>query len=166
MTATVGIDPRLKARRIAVQRDVGRRRLRRLQAVGAVIVAFGVFQVAQPLIESGFDIDIRRGGRLLGKLPWANLFFAYWIYKWRGEGLHWLAIMNGISLFGLWNVGKQLMDGQVEAFALAQVGFALAIAGLAWYLSARLVPNYTEEKDPLGQLPPRIVFPPDEGMMG
>lgn len=42
MTATVGIDPRLRARRIAVQRDAGRRRLRRVQTVGAVVAAFGL----------------------------------------------------------------------------------------------------------------------------
>jgi cell division protein FtsQ len=42
MTATVGIDPRIQARRTAVRRNEGHRRLRRLQAVGAVLCAFAV----------------------------------------------------------------------------------------------------------------------------
>ena len=42
MTATVGIDPRIQARRTAVLRGEGRRRLRRLQLVVIVIGAFGL----------------------------------------------------------------------------------------------------------------------------
>jgi cell division protein FtsQ len=42
MTATVGIDPRIQARRTAVRRGAGHRRLRRVQAVGAVVFAFAL----------------------------------------------------------------------------------------------------------------------------
>ena len=42
MTATVGVDPRIQARRTAVRRVEGHRRLRRLQAVGLVLCSFAV----------------------------------------------------------------------------------------------------------------------------
>jgi cell division protein FtsQ len=42
MTAIAGIDPRIQARRTAVRRGEGQRRLRRLQAVAAVLGAFGI----------------------------------------------------------------------------------------------------------------------------
>ena len=42
MTATVGVDPRIQARRTAVRRGEGHRRLRRLQAVGVVLCSFAV----------------------------------------------------------------------------------------------------------------------------
>ncbi|MEL7208342.1 MAG: FtsQ-type POTRA domain-containing protein [Actinomycetota bacterium] len=71
MTATVGIDPRIRERRIAVQRDVGHRRLRRLQALGAIVLGLGLaFALTRsPLLdvdrvtvdtvgaESGVDAD-------------------------------------------------------------------------------------------------------------
>lgn len=53
-----GIDPRLRARRVAVRRDEGRRRLHLLVALGgaAVVVAAGVGVALSPL----FDVDVVR----------------------------------------------------------------------------------------------------------
>ena len=63
MTATVGIDPRIRDRRIAVQRDAGRRRLRRLQALTAVVVglviAFGLTR--SPVLDVD-RLEVQAGG--------------------------------------------------------------------------------------------------------
>lgn len=50
-----GLDPRLRARRIAVRRDEGRRRLRRLVALG--VIAGGVASVVGAVLSPLFDVD-------------------------------------------------------------------------------------------------------------
>jgi hypothetical protein len=53
--APAAIDPRIKARRIAVQRDAGRRRLRRLAVLGAVLVVlFGAWGATRSAL---LDVD-------------------------------------------------------------------------------------------------------------
>jgi cell division protein FtsQ len=95
------IDPRLRARRIEVQRDVGRRRLQRLVDVGLLAVVAAGFAVAlrSPLLDVDavevqgaertgaatvmeqaglatgdqlMDVDLRAAGERVAALPWVD----------------------------------------------------------------------------------------------
>jgi cell division protein FtsQ len=98
---TSAIDPRIRARRIEVQRDVGRRRLQRLVDVGLLAVVVAGFAVAlrSPLLDVDavevqgaertgaaavleqagitpgdqlMDVDLRRAGERVAELPWVD----------------------------------------------------------------------------------------------
>lgn len=132
------------------------------QGLLAAIVAYAILQLARPLLDGEFDgPGTMKYFRLL---PIATIFLGIAVYRWRGEVLPWLAFMNGISVFALMSDLKALAGGSVDPWEFARHVLSVTIAALAWYLLSKMYSKYTEEKDPLGQMPPRIVFPPEPGM--
>lgn len=132
------------------------------QGLLAAIVAYAVLQLARPLLDGEFnEVGTFKFVRLL---PFATIFMGIAVYRWRGEVLPWLTFMNAFSVFPLLNDLGELAKGSVDPWEFARHFLSLTIAALAWYLTSRMYPKYKEEKDPLGQMPPRIVFPPEPGM--
>jgi len=132
------------------------------QGLLAAIIAFAVLQLARPVLDGEFN---GAGAfTLIRLLPFATIFLGIAVYRWRGEVLPWLAFINGMTVFTLMNDLSELAKGSVDPWEFSRHGLSVLIAALAWYLSANMYPKYKEEKDPLGQMPPRIVFPPEPGM--
>ncbi len=132
------------------------------QGLLAAIVAYAALQLARPLLDGDFD----KAGtfEFFRLLPFATIFLGVAVYRWRGEMLPWLAFMNAFSVFPIMNDFGELAKGTVDPWEFARHLLSVTIAALALYLSSYMYPKYTEEKDPLGQMPPRIVFPPEPGM--
>ena len=133
------------------------------QALLAAIVATGLIDLLVPLWSD--DLSTMGTARMLRLLPIATVFLGFAVYRWRGEVLPWLAIINGFSAFAVVEDLSELAKGNVVTWDFAQHLLSLLIAVLAFYLSLRLYPKYTVVKDPLGRMPDRFVFPPEPGMM-
>jgi hypothetical protein len=128
-----------------------------------VIGVYGLLRLLQPLLEE--DFAWTNTFRLVTLAPIATLLLAYNVYRWEGQVFEWMAWVNlwgGISLLnGLLGQGRENGD----LWSMGSGILSVLIGALALYLSKHVFPKYTVEKDPLGQRPPRIVFPPESGMM-
>lgn len=131
------------------------------QALLACIIGYGVLQLIRPLLAGEFDSGSWTSFRLM---PFATIFLGIAVFRYRGEVLPWLAFINGLTAFAVLNDLSELAKGSVDPWEFGQHLLSLAIAGLAWYLSVHMYPKYTVDKDPLGNAPPRILFPPEPGM--
>ncbi|MBL7951673.1 MAG: hypothetical protein JNM62_08130 [Flavobacteriales bacterium] len=131
------------------------------QALLACIIAFALLQLLRPFVAG--EVKMESSWRMLRVLPFATIFLGIAVYRYRGEGLQWLAFINGLTLFAVLNDLSELAKGSVDPWEFGRHLLSISIAGLAWFLSARMYPDYTKEKDPLG-MQPRIVFPPEPGM--
>lgn len=160
--------PEAKPKKVAdvvryIPSQAGREHYRKYhQALLAAIAAFAVLQLARPLLDG--DLSDAGTFKFIRILPFATIFLGIGVYRWRGEMLPWLAFMNAFSVFPLLNDISALVKDNVDPWELARHILSLVIAALAWYLSSHLYPKYQEEKDPLGRMPSRIVFPPEPGM--
>ncbi|HQW06920.1 MAG: hypothetical protein IPH05_07225 [Flavobacteriales bacterium] len=132
------------------------------QALLALVVLTGAMELAAAVVQgSGEGI---RTWRWIRVVPFAALFLGYALYKWRGESLQWLAILNGFAALGLIGSIRELFAGEAEPWTLASGLMSLAICILASYLAAKAFPKYEVLKDPVGGAPPRYLFPPENGM--
>lgn len=126
----------------------------------AAVVVFGALQVLRPFVEGKFnDASAWQAFRFM---PIATVFLGYAVYRWRGEVLTWLAILNGFSVFGLLRDLSALLQGEVEPWGFARRALSVTIAALAAYLAVRMYPKYKEERDASGQV--HFVFAPEPGM--
>lgn len=132
------------------------------QALLVCIIAFALLQLLRPFVAG--EVEMEPSWRTFRLLPFATIFLGIAVYRYRGEGLQWLAFINALQVFALIADLKGLAMGRLEAWSFAQHGLCVAIAGLAAFLAWRMYPNYEKEKDPLGNMQPRIVFPPEPGM--
>jgi hypothetical protein len=136
------------------------------QALLLAIVASGVLELVRSVLDG--DLDDMRMSRLVAMLfvvPFATVFLGFAVYRWRGEVYRWLAWVNALSVLLLPADLKAILSGDADPWQLASRVLSLAIAGLAFHLSVRLFPKYEVVKDPVKGVPPRIVFPPEPGMM-
>lgn len=159
-TAVSGIDPRLRARRIAVKRDEGRRRLRRVGGLGIVagvaLLTFGVtrspaldvdrLQVAgaqhttADAIQraSGIrrhapmtDVDLDRARRGVLALPWVRTVSI--TRSWPGTIKIVVTERTAVAAIAAGNAGFSLVDGEgrvLESSATMPAGYVL-IANVA-----------------------------------
>jgi hypothetical protein len=97
-------------------------------------------------------------------IPIATLILGYALYKWRGESLWWLAILNGSAALGSTSALNDLLNGEPDPWTLSHKAMNLLICILAGHLAYRAFPKYEVDKDPLGVAPPRYVFPPEPGL--
>lgn len=132
------------------------------QALLACIIGFALLQLLKPLIADEVELDTN--WRTLRLFPIATIFLGIAVYRYRGEVLQWLAFINGIQVFALIADLNELTNGRVEPWSFAQHALCVAIAALAAYLLVKMYPKYRSEKDPLGNMPARVVFPPEPGM--
>lgn len=132
------------------------------QGLLVCIIAFALLQLLRPFVAD--DVEVVTSWRTFRLLPFATIFLGIAVYRYRGETLQWLAFINGLQVFALFGDLTDLSTGRVDGWNMAQHGLCVAIAALAAYLAWRMYPNYQKEKDPLENMRPRIVFPPEPGM--
>lgn len=102
--------------------------------------------------------------RLIRLLPLATLFLGVAVYRWRGEVYQWLGMVNLIGGLHFLSDLAELFGGSVDTGRTIADGLSLAICVLAWYLGHYLFPKYSMDKDPLGRMKDRAVFPPEPGV--
>lgn len=132
------------------------------QGLLACVIGYALLQVLRPFMVG--EAEVETSWRTFRVLPFATIFLGIAVYRYRGEVLQWLAFINGLQVFALLADLKEFTTGRIDAWSFAQHALCVAIAALAAYLAWRMYPNYTKEKDPLGNRPPRIVFPSEPGM--
>ena len=102
------IDPRLRARRIAVRRDEGRRRLRRATGLGAVmavaVVLFGLTR--SPVL----DVDLDRARRGVLALPWVRTVSI--TRAWPSTVRIVVTERSAVAVVPAGNTGFSLVDGE------------------------------------------------------
>lgn len=132
------------------------------QALLYAVIATGVVSLLKPILSGEFN-ELALG-KVIRFAPIATIFLGFSVYRWRGEVYQWLGFVNLMSSLGLLAGMSSIMSGEADPWSLINGGLALAICVLAFHLHRDLFPKYTEEKDPLGNMRPRIVFPPEPGM--
>lgn len=132
------------------------------QGLLAIVVLAGALELARAL-DGFLGADIKPW-RLFSVIPFATLILGHALYKWRGESLYWLAILNGFGALGLISAVQDLVAGEPEPWVLSRKLMSLAICILASYLANKAFPKYAVQKDHLGAAPPRYVFPSEPGV--
>lgn len=133
------------------------------QMLLGAIALFAVLELVRPILDADFHAD--SAFQWFRVVPFATIFLGIAVYRYRGEVYQWLALINFGSAMGLLGLAEELVEGRVDPWELTRGLLSLAICALAWHLSVKLFPDFKLQKDPLGQLPPRIVFPEEPGIM-
>ena len=101
---------------------------------------------------------------LLRALPFASLFLGVALFRWRGEVLPLLVVVNGAGALGLFGDVGELMIGALPWTSLVMHGLALATALLAWHLYRKVFGKAEAITDPTGIKPTTYLFPPEPGI--
>jgi len=133
------------------------------QLLLVVIVLYGLLRVLPPLLHPDFSWELSY--RLVSLAPIATLMVGYSIYRWQGQVFAWVGWGNLFSGFGIIAGLSALVQGEGDRMELALNALSFTTGVLALYLYFRVFSKYRMEKDPLGVIPPRAVFPMDLRMM-
>lgn len=132
------------------------------QGLLVAVIVLSVLELVRAL-EEPWAYQLRVWG-WFSLIPFATLFLGYSIYRWRGNGLWWLAVINGISALGLVRALQDLAAGDIDPLELSRMLLSLAICILATHLYRNAFPKFNVVKDRVGNGRVRIVFPPEPGM--
>ena len=133
------------------------------QLLLVAIVAYGLLRVLPPLLHPDFEWELSY--RLVSLAPIATLLVGYSIYRWQGQVFAWVGWGNLFSGLGFIRALGTLENGGGDAMELTLNALSFTIGALALFLYFRVFSKYRMEKDPLGVVPPRAVFPVDTSMM-
>lgn len=160
--------PELKPKRVA---DVirylptwfARERYRELhRTLLGLVAANAMLRILPPVLLDGIRLD--QATAYLSLVPIATLLVGYGLYRWQGEFFGWVGWGNVISSAGLFGQVLRIADVGFEPWVFAFDVLGAGIGGIALFLHFRVFQQYTMDKDPLGQMQPRVVFPSEPGM--
>jgi len=95
----------------------------------------------------------------LSLVPIATLLLGYSLFVWQGQVFEWVGWGNVVGASGLQSELREVGMQEADLGALVIKLFSIAMGALSLYLARKVFAKPEELKDPLGQAPPRYLFP-------